>query len=70
MIPWLNSIGNAISIFIQMLSSFITGILSVFLLINQAFSFLVVAMGFLPSVVLVFAVAGITITIVFQFIGR
>lgn len=70
MLSWLSSIGDAIGIFVQFVSSTITGILSVFALVAQSFTFLGIAWIQLPSVLLVFCVAGLSIVIVFQLIGR
>lgn len=70
MLSWLSSIGDAIGIFIQFLTSTISGILSVFSLVGEAASFMAVAWALLPSPLLVFATAGISIVIVFHLIGR
>lgn len=70
MLSWLGSIGDAIGIFVQFISSTITGILSVFGLVAQSVAFLAIAWTQLPSVLLVFCVAGLSIVIVFQLIGR
>lgn len=69
-LSWLSSIGDAIGIFVQFVTSTVSGILSVFGLIGQCFAFLTLSFGHLPSVLLVFITAGLTITIVFQLIGR
>lgn len=69
-LSWLSSIGESIGIFIQFVTSTISGIVSVFGLIGQCFAFLTFSFGYLPSVLLVFITAGLTITIVFQLIGR
>lgn len=70
MLSWLSSIGDAIGIFVQFVTSTITGILTVFGLVGQCFSFLGVSWLLLPSVLQVFCVAGLTIVIVFLLIGR
>lgn len=70
MLSWLASIGNSFVVFIQFLISTISGILSVFALIAQSLVFLRLSWGFLPSVLLVFAVAGVSIVVVFLLIGR
>ena len=70
MLSWLASIGNSFVVFIQFLISTISGILSVFGLIAQSLVFLGLSWGFLPSVLLVFAVAGVSIVVVFLLIGR
>lgn len=70
MFSWLSSIGEAIGIFAQFIVSTISGILAVFGLVGQCFSFLGVSWLLLPSVLQVFCVAGLTVTIVFLLIGR
>lgn len=70
MFSWLSSIGEAIGIFVQFIVSTISGILTVFGLVGQCFSFLGVSWLLLPSVLQVFCVAGLTVTIVFLLIGR
>lgn len=70
MLGWLSSIGNAIGVMMQFISTFFSGIASVFILIGQSMSFLAVSWAVLPSVLLVFVTAGLTICIVFQLIGR
>lgn len=70
MLSWLSSIGNSFVVFIQFLISTLSGILSVFGLIAQSLVFLALSWGYLPSVLLVFAVAGVSIIVVFQLIGR
>ncbi len=70
MFSWLASIGDSIGIFIQFLTSTITGLLSVFGLVGQAVSFMAVAWALLPAPLLVFATAGISIVIVLNLIGR
>lgn len=67
---WLSSIGESIGIFIQFVTSTISGILSVFALVGRSFVFLTSAVSYLPSVLLVFVTAGLTITIVYHLIGR
>lgn len=69
-LDWISSIGDSIGVIVQFISTFINGILSVFGLIGQCWAFLVVAFGVMPSVLLVFMATGLTITIVFQLIGR
>lgn len=70
MFSWFASIGESIGIFIQFLTSTITGILSVFGLVGQAVSFMAVSWVYLPAPLLVFATAGISIVIVLNLIGR
>lgn len=70
MLSWLSSIGESIGVFVQFVTSTVSGILSVFGLIGQCWTFLTLSWGYMPSVLLVFITAGLTITIVFQLIGR
>lgn len=67
---WLSSIGESIGVFVQFVTSTVSGILSVFALVGRSFTFLTVAVSYLPSVLLVFVTAGLTITIVYHLIGR
>lgn len=70
MLSFIQSIGESIGVFVQFVSSFVTGIISVFALIGQSWAFLTTAWGVMPSVLLVFITAGLAIVILFQFIGR
>lgn len=70
MFSWLSSIGNSFVIIAQTISSFFTGILNVFALVGQSLSFLSASWVYMPSVLLVFATAGISIVVVFHLIGR
>ncbi len=70
MLSWLSGIGEAFVSILSFISSTITGILQVFALVGQSVAFLTTMFGFIPSVLLVFAVAGIGITVFFQLIGR
>lgn len=70
MLAWLTSIGDSIGIVVQYVTSLLNGIRDVFVLVGQSFAFLTIAISNLPSVLLVFCISAITITIVFQLIGR
>ena len=70
MLDVLSSIVEAISTLLNFVVSFFSGILSVFGLVSQSAAFLTLAWTQLPSVLLVFCVAGLSIVIVFQLIGR
>lgn len=70
MFAWLSSIGESIGIFVQFIGSLISGILSVFSLVGQSWSFLTTAWLYMPSVLQVFVPAGLAICIVFLLIGR
>lgn len=70
MLNALGSIVSAISIAVQFLISFITGLINLFSLIAKASAFLVVAIAHLPAVVLVFGSALISLCVVFLILGR
>lgn len=70
MLSWLGSIGEAIGLFVQFLTSFITGIINVFVLVAQSITFLGSLVAFFPPVLWVFVTAGISITVLFHLIGR
>ena len=70
MLSWLGSIGDAFGIIMQVVTSFFSGILAVFSLVAEGMVYIVAILGFLPSVVLGFAMAGLTICVVFHLIGR
>lgn len=70
MLSFLSSIVDSVTIFVKFLISTISGILSVFGLIGQSFAFLSTSWGYMPSVLLVFITAGLTIVIVLHLIGR
>lgn len=65
---------NAILDFCQMLASFVqnlvTGLFSMINMIPQAFTAINYTIGYMPPALLVFALSGITICIVFHIIGR
>lgn len=54
----------------QVVTSFFSGILAVFSLVAEGMVYIVAILGFLPSVLLGFAMAGLTICVVFHLIGR
>lgn len=70
MLSALSGLVQGFNIVVQFVTTFFTGIISVFGLVAQCWVFLVTVWGLLPSVVLVFAAAGLSICVVFQLIGR
>ena len=70
MLSWLSSIGDAIGIFVQLVSSFVNGLIQLFVLVPQAVSFLFAVLAYIPPVLLAFAVAGISISVFFLILGR
>ncbi len=70
MLNFFSVLVEAVTSLLNFIVSFFSGILSVFGLIGQCWTFLTLSWGYMPSVLLVFITAGLTITIVFQLIGR
>lgn len=71
MLGWLSAIGDAIATFLAAISSYISGIISVFGLMTESFVFFTYCCSFAaPPVLVVFMTCAITICIVFLFIGR
>lgn len=70
MLSALASIVSGIGIAMQFVVSFFQGLLSVFSLIASGMVYIRLCIGVLPSVLLVFASAGIGVIIVLHLIGR
>lgn len=70
MLGWLSAIGDAIATFLSTISAFFSGILAVFGLVAQCFNFFMNCSVVAPSVLVVFMVCTITISIVFLLIDR
>ena len=70
MLEFFSSISNAIQVGVSFLGSLVSNTLSVFGLIGDAYLFLREIIVFLPPLLVVFAGAGIAISIIFLFIGR
>lgn len=70
MLDVFSSLVEGITTLLSFVSSFFSGIISVFGLVAQCSAFLTLAWTQLPSVLLVFCVAGLSIVIVFQLIDR
>lgn len=70
MLDFIAGIGNAISIVVQFITSTISGIVQVFTLVAEAMVFMSTLFGLIPPVVVVFASAGIAVTVVYHLIGR
>ncbi len=70
MLSFFSVLSNAVTSLLNFIVSSFSGILSVFSLVGQCWSFLTVSWAVMPSVLLVFITAGLTIVIVFHLIGR
>lgn len=70
MLSFFSTLGDAVTSLLNFIVSSFSGILSVFALVGEAFSFIAVSWALLPAPLLVFATAGISIVIVFHLIGR
>lgn len=70
MLEFFSSISNAIQVGVSFLGSMVSSTLSVFGLIGEAYLFLQEIVVFLPPLLVVFAGAGIALSVVFLVIGR
>lgn len=70
MLEFFASISNAIQVGVSFLGSMVSSTLSVFGLIGDAYFFLQGIVVFLPPLLIVFAAAGIALSIIFLVIGR
>ena len=70
MLSWISGIGDAFVAILSYISFLVTSLIEVFVLIAQSFVFLTSVLGHIPPVLLVFASAGIGVTIFFQLVGR
>lgn len=70
MLDFFTTLGNALISCVKFIVSFFSGILAVFALVGECWTFLTLAWGVMPSVLVVFIAAGLTITVVFHLIGR
>lgn len=70
MLEFFSSISNAIQVGVSFLGSMVSSTLSVFGLIGDAYLFLHEIVVFLPPLLVVFAGAGIAVSIIFLVIGR
>lgn len=70
MLAALGAIVDAIGTFLNLIVSFFKGLISLFSLIGQSMAFLSLIWTVVPSVLLVFGVAGIGIVIVLHILGR
>lgn len=70
MLEFFTSISNAVQVAISFLGSMVGSTLSVFGLIGEAYLFLQSIVVFLPPLLVVFAGAGIAVSIIFLVIGR
>lgn len=70
MLEFFSSISNAIQAGVSFLGSMVSSTLSVFGLIGDAYLFLQEIVVFLPPLLVVFAGAGIALSVIFLVIGR
>lgn len=70
MFEFLSTIAESIGLFLQFIGSTVSGLLGVFGLAFRSMGWLTVALGYMPSVLVGFAMTGVLITILFHLIGR
>lgn len=70
MLEFLSTIAESIGVFLQFISSTVSGLVGIFRLAIQSTGWLAVAVGYMPVALVGFAMLGIVITILFQLIGR
>ena len=70
MLDFLSAISSFFSTIGSFLLNIVQGLVSVITLIPQAFVLITYSIGFLPAALLAFALAGLSICIVFFVIGR
>lgn len=70
MLDFLKAIVDAIIGFTHFVTNLVSGLINALALIPEAFVLLEYSLAFVPSVLLVFAMAGLTICVVFHIIGR
>lgn len=70
MLEMVDSIITFLQTVVSLIQNFISGLLTLMLLIPQALVFITTSIGYLPPVLVVFAVAGVSICVVFHIIGR
>lgn len=70
MLDFLSTIAESIGLFLQFIGSTVSGLLQVFALTSRCAGWLTVALGYMPSVLVGFAMTGILLTILFLILGR
>ncbi len=70
MLEMVSSILTFLQTVVALVMNFINGLFTLLLLIPQAVVFVTTSIGYLPPVLVVFAVAGVSICVVFHIIGR
>jgi len=66
----LEMVSSILQTVVALVMNFINGLFTLLLLIPQAVVFVTTSIGYLPPVLVVFAVAGVSICVVFHIIGR
>lgn len=70
MAAFFGSLWDIISSVIEFFKSLVTGLITLFKLIPQILSTTTSAIGYLPSIIVVFATLTITISVIFIIVGR
>lgn len=70
MLDFLSTIADSIGLFLQFIGNTVSGLLQVFGIAFRSFGWLSVAVGYMPSVLVGFAGAGILLVLLFLLIGR
>lgn len=70
MLDFLKGIVDFLTAVGSLIINMVQGLLSIFPLITQSIAFFTYVYAYVPSVLLVFLLAGISICVIFQLIGR
>lgn len=70
MLDFLSTIADSIGLFLQFIGNTVSGLLQVFGIAVRSFGWLTVALGYMPSVLMGFASAGILLVLFYHLIGR
>ena len=70
MLDFLSTIADSIGLFLQFIGNMVSGLLQVFGVAFHSFGWLSVSLGYMPSVLVGFAGAGILLVLFFHLIGR
>lgn len=70
MLDFFSTIADSIGLFLQFIGNTVSGLLQVISIAIRSFGWLTAALGFMPSVLIGFASAGILLAVFYHFIGR
>lgn len=70
MLDFLSTIADSIGLFLQFISNIVSGLVQVFGFAARSFGWLTVALGYMPSVLIGFAITGLFLVLLFHLIGR